>query len=87
MRTFLYIVGGLLLERLSAPALSLFRAQHALIETLGIKLRYFQRDQPSAVLIANSGFARPPSCVTKISMCSVSCARPTGAPAGMAGPT
>ena len=39
-------------------ALSLFRAQHALIETLGIRLRYFQRDQPSAVLIANSGFAR-----------------------------
>ncbi|WP_372620206.1 ABC transporter substrate-binding protein [Falsiroseomonas sp.] len=39
-------------------ALSLFRAQHAVIETLGVKLRYFQRDQPSTVLIANSGFMR-----------------------------
>jgi NitT/TauT family transport system substrate-binding protein len=39
-------------------ALSLFRAQHAVIETLGVKLRYFQRDQPSAVLIANTGFMR-----------------------------
>ncbi|WP_170985203.1 ABC transporter substrate-binding protein [Roseomonas sp. AR75] len=39
-------------------ALSLFRAQHAVIETLGIKLRYFQRDQPSAVLIANTNWMR-----------------------------
>lgn len=39
-------------------ALSLFRAQHALIETLGIELRYFQRDQPSAVIIANTAFLR-----------------------------
>jgi len=39
-------------------ALSLFRAQHAVIETLGVKLRYFQRDQPSAVLIANTNFMR-----------------------------
>jgi NitT/TauT family transport system substrate-binding protein len=39
-------------------ALSLFRAQHAVIETLGVKLRYFQREQPSAVLIANTNFLR-----------------------------
>lgn len=39
-------------------ALSLFRAQHAVIETLGIRLRYFQREQPSAVLIANSNWMR-----------------------------
>jgi NitT/TauT family transport system substrate-binding protein len=39
-------------------ALSLFRAQHAVIETLGIKLRYFQREQPSAVLIANTNWMR-----------------------------
>jgi NitT/TauT family transport system substrate-binding protein len=39
-------------------ALSLFRAQHAVIETLGVKLRYFQRDQPSAVLISNTNFMR-----------------------------
>jgi len=39
-------------------ALSLFRAQHALIETLGIQLRYFQRDQPSTVIIANNSFLR-----------------------------
>lgn len=39
-------------------ALSLFRAQHAVIETLGVKLRYFQRQQPSAVLITNSNFLR-----------------------------
>ncbi len=39
-------------------ALSLFRAQHAVIETLGVKLRYFQRDQPSAVLISNTSFMR-----------------------------
>lgn len=46
-------------------ALSLFRAQHALIETLGISLRYFQREQPSAVVIANSTFLRQnPAAVT-----------------------
>lgn len=46
-------------------ALSLFRAQHALIETLGIQLRYFQRDQPSAVIIANSNFLQQnPAAVT-----------------------
>jgi NitT/TauT family transport system substrate-binding protein len=39
-------------------ALSLFRAQHAVIETLGIRLRYFQREQPSAVLIANTNWMR-----------------------------
>lgn len=39
-------------------ALSLFRAQHAVIETLGFRLRYFQREQPSAVLIANSNWMR-----------------------------
>jgi NitT/TauT family transport system substrate-binding protein len=39
-------------------ALSLFRAQHAVIETLGVRLRYFQRQQPSAVLIANSNWMR-----------------------------
>ena len=35
-------------------ALSLFRAQHALIETLGFKFRYFTRDAPSAVIIVNT---------------------------------
>lgn len=46
-------------------ALSLFRAQHALIETLGINLRYFQRDQPSAVIIANTTFLQQnPAAVT-----------------------
>jgi NitT/TauT family transport system substrate-binding protein len=39
-------------------ALSLFRAQHAVIETLGFRLRYFQREQPSAVLIANTNWMR-----------------------------
>lgn len=37
-------------------ALSLFRAQHALIETLGIKFRYFTREAPSAVIAVNSEF-------------------------------
>src|SRR5690606_7632619 len=37
-------------------ALSLFRAQHALIETLGFKFRYFTRDAPSAVIAANTNF-------------------------------
>jgi len=39
-------------------ALSLFRAQHALIETLGFKFRYFTRDAPSAIIVANSNFLR-----------------------------
>lgn len=37
-------------------ALSLFRAQHAVIETLGFKFRYFTRDQPSAVIVVNTDF-------------------------------
>ena len=37
-------------------ALSLFRAQHALIETLGIKFRRFSRGAPSAVIAVNSAF-------------------------------
>jgi NitT/TauT family transport system substrate-binding protein len=39
-------------------ALSLFRAQHAVIETLGFKFRYFTRDQPSAVIVVNTDFYR-----------------------------
>jgi NitT/TauT family transport system substrate-binding protein len=39
-------------------ALSLFRAQHAIIETLGFKLRYFTREQPSSVLVANANYLR-----------------------------
>jgi NitT/TauT family transport system substrate-binding protein len=39
-------------------ALSLFRAQHALIETLGFKFRYFTRDAPSAILAVNTEFLR-----------------------------
>ncbi|HYF09040.1 MAG TPA: ABC transporter substrate-binding protein [Acetobacteraceae bacterium] len=39
-------------------ALSLFRAQHAIIETLGFRLRYFTREQPSSALITNSQFLR-----------------------------
>ena len=39
-------------------ALSLFRAQHAVIETLGFKFRYFTRDAPSAVIVANSNFLK-----------------------------
>ncbi len=39
-------------------ALSLFRAQHALIETLGFKFRCFTRDVPSTVLAVNSNFLR-----------------------------
>lgn len=35
-------------------ALSLFRAQHALIETLGYEFRYFSKDSPSAVIAANT---------------------------------
>lgn len=37
-------------------ALALFRAQHALIETLGIEFRYFTEDAPSAVIAANTRF-------------------------------
>jgi NitT/TauT family transport system substrate-binding protein len=37
-------------------ALSLFRAQHALIETLGTKFRYFTRQAPSAVIAVNTQF-------------------------------
>ena len=39
-------------------ALSLFRAQHAVIETLGYKLRYFTREQPSSALVTNTTFLR-----------------------------
>lgn len=35
-------------------ALSLFRAQHALIETLGYEFRYFSSDTPSAVIAVNT---------------------------------
>lgn len=37
-------------------ALSLFRAQHALIETLGFEFDYFTREAPSAVIAANTTF-------------------------------
>jgi NitT/TauT family transport system substrate-binding protein len=39
-------------------ALSLFRAQHAVIETLGFKFRYFTRDAPSAVIVVNTNFLK-----------------------------
>lgn len=39
-------------------ALSLFRAQHALIETLGFNFRYFTREAPSAVIAVNTNFLR-----------------------------
>lgn len=39
-------------------ALALFRAQHALIETLGFKFRCFSREAPSAVLAVNTNFLR-----------------------------
>ena len=39
-------------------ALSLFRAQHAIIETLGFRLRYFTRRQPSSALVTNTAFLR-----------------------------
>lgn len=39
-------------------ALSLFRAQHALLETLGQKFRYFQRESPSAIIAVNSNFLK-----------------------------
>lgn len=48
-------------------ALSLFRAQHALIETLGVNFRYFKRESPSAVLIVNSNYlAANRDAVTKV---------------------
>ena len=37
-------------------ALALFRAQHALVETLGLKFRYFTREAPSAVIAVNTNF-------------------------------
>lgn len=37
-------------------ALALFRAQHALIETLGLKFRYFTREAPSAMIAVNTNF-------------------------------
>ncbi len=47
-------------------ALSLFRAQHALIETLGFKFRYFTRDAPSAVIAVNTDFLKSnPEAVAK----------------------
>jgi NitT/TauT family transport system substrate-binding protein len=39
-------------------ALSLFRAQHAVIETLGFKFRYFTREAPSAVIVVNSNYLK-----------------------------
>ncbi len=39
-------------------ALALFRAQHAVIETLGFKFRCFSREAPSAVLAVNTNFLR-----------------------------
>jgi NitT/TauT family transport system substrate-binding protein len=39
-------------------ALALFRAQHAVIETLGFKFRYFTREAPSAVIAVNTNFLR-----------------------------
>jgi len=48
-------------------ALSLFRAQHALIETLGYKFRYFTREAPSAVIAVNSNFLKDnPEAVVKV---------------------
>jgi NitT/TauT family transport system substrate-binding protein len=47
-------------------ALSLFRAQHALIETLGYKFRYFTREAPSAVIAVNTDFLKSnPEAVAK----------------------
>lgn len=37
-------------------ALALFRAQHALIETLGFEFTYFTREAPSAIIAANTRF-------------------------------
>ena len=48
-------------------ALSLFRAQHALIETLGYKFRYFTREAPSAIIAVNTEFLRQnPDTVAKV---------------------
>ncbi len=47
-------------------ALSLFRAQHALIETLGFKFRYFTREAPSAIIAVNTNFLKEnPDAVAK----------------------
>jgi NitT/TauT family transport system substrate-binding protein len=48
-------------------ALSLFRAQHAAIEALGTRFRYFTRPAPSTVIAVNSKFLREhPDAVTKV---------------------
>jgi NitT/TauT family transport system substrate-binding protein len=48
-------------------ALSLFRAQHALIETLGYKFRYFTREAPSAIIAVNTEFLKQnPDAVAKV---------------------
>ncbi len=48
-------------------ALSLFRAQHALIETLGFKFRYVTRAAPSAIIAVNSNFLKDnPDAVAKV---------------------
>ena len=39
-------------------ALSLFRGQHAQLENLGMKLRYFTAPYPSGVLVANDAFLK-----------------------------
>ena len=39
-------------------ALSLFRGQHAALETLGIEFRYFTVPYPSSVMIANETFLK-----------------------------
>lgn len=48
-------------------ALSLFRAQHAAIEALGFKFRYFTRPAPSTVVAVNTKFLREhPDAVAKV---------------------
>lgn len=48
-------------------ALALFRAQHALIETLGFKFRYFTRESPSAIIAVNTSFLKEnPDAVAKV---------------------
>jgi NitT/TauT family transport system substrate-binding protein len=39
-------------------AVALFRAQHALLETLGFKFRYFTRKAPSAAIMVNTDFLK-----------------------------
>lgn len=47
-------------------ALALFRAQHAILETLGREFTYFTKDLPSAVIVANTDFIEQyPDAVTK----------------------